>query len=92
MSVDSAFQTSKLHLGDKDKDRMITWIPTLLKDCTNRLCPKGVARLDFGVQKTHNCHTPIFPHITGGPGGEYRDVVDIIIVNTHNIIAQRKAW
>ena len=31
------------------------------------------------------CHTPIFPRITGGPGGEYRDVVDIIIVKQHNL-------
>ena len=36
------------------------------------------------------CHTPIFPRITGGPGGEYRDVVDIIIVKQHNLNAQRK--
>ena len=27
---------------------------------------------------------PNIPRITGGPGGEYRDVVDIIIVKQHN--------
>jgi len=28
---------------------------------------------------------PYFPRVTGGPGGEYRDVIDIIIVKQHNI-------
>ncbi|MFS7952593.1 hypothetical protein Hanom_Chr07g00608721 [Helianthus anomalus] len=30
------------------------------------------------------CHTPIFLRFTGGPGREYCDVVDIIIVKQHN--------
>ncbi|MFS7913070.1 putative outer envelope pore protein [Helianthus anomalus] len=39
---------------------------------------------DFWDNSWDLCHTPIFLRITGGPGGEYRDVVDIVIVKQHN--------
>ncbi|MFS8016299.1 hypothetical protein Hanom_Chr15g01366901 [Helianthus anomalus] len=45
-----------------------------------------ISLCSFSFRCLLDCHTPIFPRITGGPGGEYRDVVDIVIVKQHNLM------
>ena len=61
-----------------------------LEECAN-LCTeiKHKKRLVFNslsVGSDTNLSHPEFPRVTGGPGGGFRDVVDIIICQTTQII------
>ncbi|KAJ0536514.1 hypothetical protein HanPI659440_Chr09g0354231 [Helianthus annuus] len=64
-------------------------LKTFMEEQVCTIATRRCSSWETGILALHiawRCHTLIFPRITGGPGGEYRDVVDIIIVNNHSLM------